>query len=81
VSVLGLTGFGVYLGRFERWNSWDVVRDPATLAGDLWAGLSDPLSYSRPLAVTIALAAFLSLGYLVLYSFLRLAALEADERR
>jgi uncharacterized membrane protein len=80
-AVLGLTGFGVYLGRFERWNSWDVVRNPGTLAGDLWTGLSDPLSYPRPLAVTIALSAFLSLGYLGLYSFLRLAALETNERR
>jgi uncharacterized membrane protein len=80
-AALGLTGFGVYLGRFERWNSWDVVRSPGTLATDLWSGLSDPLAYPRPLAVTIALTAFLSLGYLGLYSFLRLAALEANDRR
>ena len=81
LGVLALSGFGIYLGRFERWNSWDVVRDPLSLAGDLAVGLSDPLDYPRALGVTIALGAFLSLGYLVLYSFLRLAALEADERR
>jgi uncharacterized membrane protein len=81
VGVLALSGFGVYLGRFERWNSWDVVRDPLSLAGDLASGLSDPLDYPRALGVTIALGGFLSLGYLVLYSFLRLAAVEANERR
>jgi uncharacterized membrane protein len=79
-AVLGMTAFGVYLGRFERWNSWDVVRNPAGLGGDLWAGLTNPLAYPRTVAVTLALSAFLSLGYLVLYSFLRLAAVEADER-
>jgi uncharacterized membrane protein len=79
--VLALSGFGIYLGRFERWNSWDVVRDPLSLAGDLAVGLSDPLDYPRALGVTVAFGAFLSLGYLVLYSFLRLAAVEADERR
>jgi uncharacterized membrane protein len=78
-SVLALTGFGVYLGRFERWNSWDVVRNPGSLAAELLSGLSNPLDYPRALAVTIALGAFLSLGYLVLYSFLRLAALEAED--
>jgi uncharacterized membrane protein len=78
--VLALTGFGIYLGRFERWNSWDVVLDPVRIATSLGGGLVDPLSHTRPLAITIALAGFLSLGYLVLYSFLRLAAVEADER-
>jgi uncharacterized membrane protein len=81
LAVLALSGFGIYLGRFERWNSWDVVRDPGTLAGALATGLSDPLDYPRALGVTIALGAFLSLGYLVLYSFPRLAALETDQRR
>ena len=81
LCVLTLSGFGIYLGRFERWNSWDVVRDPWSLAGDLASGVSDPLDYPRALGVTIALGAFLSLGYLVLYSFMRLAAVEADERR
>ena len=79
-AVLALTAFGIYLGRFERWNSWDVVRNPAGLGGDLWAGLTNPFAYPRTVAVTLALSAFLSLGYLVLYSFLRLAAVEADER-
>lgn len=79
--VLALSGFGVYLGRFERWNSWDVVLDPVTIATSLGGGLADPLSHARTLAITIAMGAFLSLGYLVLYSFLRLAAVEADERR
>jgi uncharacterized membrane protein len=80
-AVLALTAFGVYLGRFRRWNSWDVVRDPTGLGAELWGGLSDPLAHPHTLAVTLALGVFLSLGYLVLYSFLRLAALEADERQ
>jgi uncharacterized membrane protein len=80
-AVLVLTGFGIYLGRFERWNSWDVLVDPASLGAQLWHGLLDPVSYPRPLGVTIALGSFLAFGYLVVYSVLRLAAVEGDERR
>ena len=35
VAMLALSSFGIYLGRFERWNSWDVVARPLGLAGDV----------------------------------------------
>jgi uncharacterized membrane protein len=31
LCIAVLTGFGIYLGRFERFNSWDVVMDPFNL--------------------------------------------------
>lgn len=35
VVMLALSSFGIYLGRFQRWNSWDVVVRPLGLAGDV----------------------------------------------
>jgi len=67
VGALGLASFGVYLGRVLRWNSWDVLTDPRLLA-DLDGILVDP----RALAMTILLSGFLTLSYLVLYTFMRL---------
>jgi uncharacterized membrane protein len=72
-AVLGLTSFGVFLGRIARWNSWDVVANPGDLAADLARALADPAAHRGTIAVTVALAGFLSLAYLALYSFLRLA--------
>jgi uncharacterized membrane protein len=32
LGVTALSGLGVYFGRFQRWNSWDVLLDPDGLA-------------------------------------------------
>jgi uncharacterized membrane protein len=81
VAVLGLMSFGVYLGRFERWNSWDVLRSPGAIGRDLLAGLADPLAYPRPIGMTVALGAFLTFAYLALYGVLGLATQGAGKTR
>ena len=40
--VAGLSGFGVYLGRYPRWNSWDVVTRPGELMADVAAHVQRP---------------------------------------
>ena len=35
LGVLALSGFGVYLGRFPRWSSWDVLANPSGLLLDI----------------------------------------------
>lgn len=62
-AVVGLTltasGFGVYLGRFERFNSWDVVTRPVALFGGIAALVRDP----RPMLVTFLFSVFLVVAY------------------
>ena len=35
VVVSGLVGLGIYIGRFLRWNSWDVLVNPLGIASDI----------------------------------------------
>jgi uncharacterized membrane protein len=71
VAVLGLSSFGIYLGRVLRWNSWDVFTNPYLL-GDLDGVLVDP----RAIGMTVLLAGFLTSSYLVLYAVMRLEGAE-----
>ena len=62
---LVLSGFAIYLGRFLRWNSWDVLIDPARVFGIL-AAMLNPWAHARPLAVTVIFGVILTLGYITL---------------
>ena len=42
LGSLVLAGFGIYLGRVQRWNSWDLFTDPVSLMNDVMAQLSNP---------------------------------------
>ncbi len=46
VLFLFMSSFGVYLGRFLRWNSWDVFNDPSGLLGDIIIRFINPTEYS-----------------------------------
>jgi uncharacterized membrane protein len=64
-SVLG--SLGIYLGRFVRANSWDVLTRPEWLAQLAHARLLDPLGNPRLIAVTCAFTLLLSAGYAMVY--------------
>jgi uncharacterized membrane protein len=79
VCVLGLSSFGIYLGRFAGFNSWDAVAHPRILLSGSRQELDSLLHEPRMLAALLALTAFLFVGYLVLYAFSALG-LELAER-
>lgn len=64
VSTVGLSGFGVYLGRFRRWNSWDILLQPQSLLADAFAQLAHPLSQPLAYQVSLVFAALLLVSYL-----------------
>ncbi|MGZ8708504.1 MAG: DUF1361 domain-containing protein [Gaiellaceae bacterium] len=66
VGALGLSSFGIYLGRVLRWNSWDLLADPRLLSQ-----LDGIVVEPRAIAMTVLLSGFLTLSYLVVYAFMR----------
>jgi uncharacterized membrane protein len=70
--TLVLCAFGIYLGRFLRRNSWDVLTDPRGLFTDIAVRLIYPFSHPRTLAVTLIYGGGLIVGY-VAFRLLRVA--------
>ena len=62
---LVLSGFAIYLGRFLRWNSWDVLITP-TRVFEIIGGLMQPWAHVQALAVTLIFGGILTLGYISL---------------
>ncbi|HET6247805.1 MAG TPA: DUF1361 domain-containing protein [Tepidisphaeraceae bacterium] len=71
-AVLLLGSFGISLGRFERFNSWDVIRHPFSLAAGVADQFVHPEAYPRPFAIAVLLCAFMTLAYLALWTLVML---------
>jgi uncharacterized membrane protein len=61
--LLFLASFGVYLGRFLRWNSWDIIQEPLTLLTDISTRLLNPLDHPRTWGFTLVMGIFLNFMY------------------
>ena len=61
--ALLLSSFGIYLGRYLRFNSWDVLTNPLTLFYDILNRLVHPFSFPSTWGVTLIFGLFLLLGY------------------
>jgi uncharacterized membrane protein len=70
-SVLTLGGIGIYLGRFSRWNSWDIFFSPKEIFLDVATRVVNPLSNLSFFGFTIIFTAFLIVSYLMFISIRR----------
>lgn len=64
LATLAASGMGIYLGRFLRWNSWDLASQPRAILYDVAVRLRSPLTHPRALGVTLLFAALLLVCYL-----------------
>jgi uncharacterized membrane protein len=67
VAMLALSSFGIYLGRFARWNSWDVIARPHGLAGDVYHRF-DLKSNPEMFAFLLTFLCFSLLSYATLHA-------------
>ncbi len=64
ITLLPLCAIGVYVGRFLRWNSWEVFTQPQTLLSELHYLISSPGEWNMALGIIGCFSLFLFLVYL-----------------
>jgi len=70
-GVLTLAGIGIYLGRFSRWNSWDIFLSPREIFADILIRIVNPLNNLNFYGFTSIITAFLLICYLMFISMRR----------
>jgi uncharacterized membrane protein len=68
VGALALASFGIYLGRFLRFNSWDALVRPNGIAHVITSDLENPFQHPRLLLALAVLTVALTIGYVIVFS-------------
>ena len=58
-----ISGFGIYIGRYLRWNSWDIVTRPHALAIDILPTIVHPVQHAGVWGMSLAFGLFQALIY------------------
>lgn len=56
-------GFGIYLGRYLRWNSWDILNNPLSMLSEIGERFIDPFSHPRTWGMTILFGILLNMMF------------------
>jgi uncharacterized membrane protein len=78
LAVAALTGVGLYVGRFIRLNSWDILQNPGGTAEDLFSWLLDPSLRSAGFIALYTL--FFAFVYLTMHAFGRILHEDSEAR-
>lgn len=68
VASVGLCAIGVVIGRFQRWNSWDLVTRPDAVIHTTLGWVRTPFAHVESTGVGVAVAAFFGLAYLTIWA-------------
>jgi uncharacterized membrane protein len=65
IAVCSVSSFGIYLGRFERWNSWDILVNPVELMKHSFYVSTNLVHTGTPLIFVLVFTIFMYLAYKV----------------
>lgn len=68
-GAIFLCGLGIYLGRYLRWNTWDILRNPLSIIQDAWQSMLHPAGHSGEGIIWVS-SIFLLLGYWTLVTLM-----------
>jgi uncharacterized membrane protein len=79
VGATSLSSIGVYLGRFLRWNSWDLLQEAMPIARDMLGFIRHPVSNLPTYVFTILFTLLFLFIYLTIHLFSRIIRDSANQ--
>lgn len=70
--ALLLSGFAIYLGRYLRWNSWDIIANPFGLLFDVTNRVINPTDHAQTFTTTLLFFGLLGFMYATIWFAIRL---------
>jgi uncharacterized membrane protein len=64
--IMWLNALGVYIGRYLRFNSWDIITNPFKLTADILNMLIHPLHYKYAWGMVACFSVFITLAYITI---------------
>jgi uncharacterized membrane protein len=77
--VFGLNGLGIYLGRFLRWNSWDLFLEPRGVLSDALTIVAHPLENRQATGVICMFGALLLVCYVMFWGLEKRSFIEMSD--
>ncbi len=68
IAISGLSGLGIYMGLFLRWNSWDLLVRPGSILANVTTQLIHPRRHLQMYGFTLLFTAVLLVCYLTVTS-------------
>ncbi|MEO5561885.1 MAG: DUF1361 domain-containing protein, partial [Chitinophagaceae bacterium] len=64
--VMWLNAFGIYVGRYLRYNSWDIITQPFSLFGEMLEIVIHPFQNKMEWGMITAWGIFMALFYITI---------------
>ncbi len=68
-ALIYLCGYGVYLGRFDRYNSWDIISNPVELFSSIYCDYRYPMHNLDALGFSVFISTLIMIFYVTLVVF------------
>lgn len=82
-SIIGIvflaSSFAIYLGRYMRWNSWDIIINPAGILFDVSDRLLNPFANPQTFSTTLLFFFFISTTYIIIGRFVEILKLSTHK--
>lgn len=69
IIATSVSSVGVYMGRFLRWNSWDILQDPLPIAKDVYGIVRHPMTNLPTYVFTILFTLLFLFIYFTIHLF------------